>query len=31
LGAGSDAIVKDANDEFKIIDFIHLVKIAAET
>lgn len=24
---GSDAIIKDANDEFKIIDFIHLVKI----
>lgn len=24
---GSDAILKDANDEFKIIDFIHLVRI----
>jgi hypothetical protein len=27
---GSDAILKDANDEFQIIDFVHLVKIAAE-
>lgn len=27
---GSDAILKDANDEFKIIDFVHLVKIASE-
>jgi transcription elongation factor SPT5 len=28
--AGSDAILKDQNDEFKIIDFVHLVKIAAD-
>jgi len=27
---GSDAILKDANDEFKIIDFVHLVKISAD-
>jgi transcription elongation factor SPT5 len=27
---GSDAILKDANDEFKIIDFVHLVKISSE-
>ena len=26
---GSDAILKDANDEFKIIDFVHLVKISS--
>jgi len=26
---GSDAILKDSNDEFKIIDFVHLVKIAS--
>jgi hypothetical protein len=28
---GSDAILKDANDEFKIIDFIHLVKISPDS
>jgi hypothetical protein len=28
---GDDAIIKDANEEFKIIDFVHLVKIASET
>lgn len=28
--SGSDAILKDANDEFKIIDFVHLVKISSE-
>jgi transcription elongation factor SPT5 len=28
--AGSDAILKDANDEFKIIDYVHLVKITPE-
>jgi hypothetical protein len=28
---GTDAILKDANDEFKIIDFVHLVKIAADS
>jgi transcription elongation factor SPT5 len=28
---GSDAILKDANEEFKIIDFVHLVKILAES
>jgi transcription elongation factor SPT5 len=27
---GSDAILKDANDEFKIIDFVHLVKISSD-
>jgi hypothetical protein len=27
---GSDAILKDANEEYKIIDFVHLVKIASE-
>lgn len=29
--SGSDAILKDAKDEFKIIDFVHLVKIASES
>jgi transcription elongation factor SPT5 len=28
---GDDAIIKDATEEFKIIDFVHLVKIASET
>jgi hypothetical protein len=28
---GSDAILRDAQEEFKIIDFVHLVKIFAES
>jgi transcription elongation factor SPT5 len=28
---GSDAILKDANEDFKIVDFVHLAKIAGET
>jgi transcription elongation factor SPT5 len=27
---GSDAILKDANEDFKIVDFVHLAKIAGE-
>jgi hypothetical protein len=27
--AGTDAILKDPNDDFKIIDFVHLVKISS--
>lgn len=30
MKTGSDAILRDANEEFKIIDFVHLVKIASE-
>lgn len=30
LFAGSDAILKDANDEFKIIDFIHCATIVSK-
>jgi transcription elongation factor SPT5 len=28
---GSDAILKDANEDFKIVDFIHLAKIVGDT
>jgi transcription elongation factor SPT5 len=28
---GSDAILKDSNEDFKIVDFIHLAKIAGES
>merc|ERR1711865_804407 len=28
---GSDAILKDSNEDFKIVDFVHLAKIAGDT
>lgn len=28
---GSDAILKDSNEDFKIVDFVHLAKIAADS
>ena len=28
---GSDAILKDSNEDFKIVDFVHLAKIAVDT
>eukprot|EP00546_Thalassionema_frauenfeldii_P004555 CAMPEP_0178917180 /NCGR_PEP_ID=MMETSP0786-20121207/13100_1 /TAXON_ID=186022 /ORGANISM="Thalassionema frauenfeldii, Strain CCMP 1798" /LENGTH=1094 /DNA_ID=CAMNT_0020590695 /DNA_START=80 /DNA_END=3364 /DNA_ORIENTATION=- len=28
---GTDAILKDANEDFKIVDFVHLAKIASDT
>ena len=28
---GSDAILKDPNEDFKIVDFVHLAKIASES
>ena len=27
---GSDAILKDSNEDFKIVDFVHLAKIAGD-
>jgi transcription elongation factor SPT5 len=28
---GTDAILKDSNEDFKIVDFVHLAKIAGES
>jgi transcription elongation factor SPT5 len=28
---GSDAILKDSNEDFKIVDFVHLAKIAGDS
>ena len=28
---GSDAILKDSNEDFKIVDFVHLAKIASDS
>ena len=28
---GSDAILKDANEDFKIVDYVHLAKIAGDS